>query len=105
MCAWLVWKSGSAGETCDSRTCIYQPQQSVLKPQSGQRQTACIRYISAPQRSQSVLSAGAGVESLSGVMARTGWRGVSSDIAGLSHGCLTGLLGRPTLRLSSREGC
>ena len=35
----------------------YQPQQSVLKPHSGQRQTACIRYISAfPQRSQSIAS-------------------------------------------------
>jgi hypothetical protein len=31
----------------------YQPQQSVLKPQSAQRQTACIRYTFAPpQRSQ-----------------------------------------------------
>ncbi len=29
----------------------YQPQQSVLKRQDGQRQTACMRYISAPQRS------------------------------------------------------
>lgn len=35
---------------------IYQPQQSVLKPHAGQRQTACMRYISAPQRSQSVFS-------------------------------------------------
>ena len=34
----------------------YQPQQSVLNPQVGQRQTACIRYISAPQRSQRTLS-------------------------------------------------
>ncbi len=34
----------------------YQPQQSVLNPQVGQRQTACIRYISEPQRSQSTLS-------------------------------------------------
>ena len=35
----------------------YQPQQSVLKPQSGQRHTACIRYISPfPQRSQSTAS-------------------------------------------------
>jgi hypothetical protein len=25
----------------------YQPQQSVLNPQFGQRQTACMRYISA----------------------------------------------------------
>ena len=35
----------------------YQPQQSVLKPQSGQRHTACIRYMSpVPQRSQSIAS-------------------------------------------------
>jgi hypothetical protein len=40
----------------------YQPQQSVLKPHSGQRQTACIRYISAlPQRSQIILSTRAGI--------------------------------------------
>ena len=31
---------------------VHQPQQSVLYPQAGQRQTACIRNISAPQRSQ-----------------------------------------------------
>ena len=35
----------------------YQPQQSVLKPHSGQRHTACIRYMSPfPQRSQSIAS-------------------------------------------------
>jgi hypothetical protein len=35
----------------------YQPQQSVLNPQVGQRQTACIRNISAwPQRSQIIRS-------------------------------------------------
>jgi hypothetical protein len=34
----------------------YQPQQSVLKPHDEQRQTACIRYISAAQRSHSILS-------------------------------------------------
>jgi len=35
----------------------YQPQQSVLKPQFGQRHTACIRNISAcPHRSQTILS-------------------------------------------------
>jgi hypothetical protein len=34
----------------------YQPQQSVLKRQPGQRQTACIRYISAPHRSHSIFS-------------------------------------------------
>ena len=36
----------------------YHPQQSVLKPHAGQRQTACIRYISAPQRSHSILLGG-----------------------------------------------
>jgi len=34
----------------------HQPQQSVLKPQAGQRQTACMRNISAPHRSHSILS-------------------------------------------------
>jgi hypothetical protein len=34
----------------------YQPQQSVLYPQEGQRQTACMRNISVLQRSQSTLS-------------------------------------------------
>jgi hypothetical protein len=34
----------------------YHPQQSVLKPQAGQRHTACIRYISALHRSQSIFS-------------------------------------------------
>ncbi|HEY7501696.1 MAG TPA: hypothetical protein VH740_24465 [Vicinamibacterales bacterium] len=34
----------------------YHPQQSVLKRQAGHRQTACIRNISAPHRSQSTLS-------------------------------------------------
>ena len=67
----LLWKTGSAGSTwvwsvsmgrCSRRVAgddptvagAYHPQQSVLKRQAGQRQTACIRYISAPQRSQSV---------------------------------------------------
>ena len=37
----------------------YHPQQSVLNPHSGQRHTACIRYISAlPQRSQIMRSSG-----------------------------------------------
>jgi hypothetical protein len=35
----------------------YQPQQSVLKPHAGHRQTACIRNISTPHRSQSTFSA------------------------------------------------
>ena len=34
----------------------YHPQQSVLNPHAGQRHTACMRYISAPHRSQMVLS-------------------------------------------------
>ncbi len=32
----------------------YQPQQSVLKRHFGQRQTACIRYMALPQRSQAI---------------------------------------------------
>src|SRR5437773_5657984 len=38
----------------------YHPQQSVLKPQIEQRQTACMRYISPSQRSQSILSTAVG---------------------------------------------
>jgi hypothetical protein len=34
----------------------YQPQQSVLKRHTGQRQTACMRNISAPHRSHRTLS-------------------------------------------------
>jgi len=34
----------------------HQPQQSVLYPHPGQRQTACIRNIAVPHRSQSTLS-------------------------------------------------
>jgi len=49
----------------------HQPQQSVLNPQAGQRQTACIRYISAtPHRSHIILSTDGDV-ALSGV----GWAG------------------------------
>jgi hypothetical protein len=36
----------------------HQPQQSDLNPQEGQRHTACMRYTSAPHRSQSILSLG-----------------------------------------------
>ena len=36
----------------------HQPQQSVLNRQEGQRQTACMRYMSAPQRSHFVASSG-----------------------------------------------
>jgi len=34
----------------------HHPQQSVLKPQAGHRHTACMRYISALHRSQSIFS-------------------------------------------------
>jgi hypothetical protein len=58
----------------------YQPQQSVLKPHDGQRQTACIRNISALQRSQSTLSIeGGGVGRVAD--ARAGGAGLgASDI-------------------------
>jgi hypothetical protein len=42
------------------RRVAYQPQQSVLKRQAGQRHTACMRYISAPQRSHTVRLSSAG---------------------------------------------
>ena len=59
----------------------YHPQQSVLKPQAGQRQTACMRYISAPQRSQGILSSYAAVVVvLSGVMGLTGGVRAGSDM-------------------------
>jgi len=35
----------------------YQPQQSVLNPQLGHRQTACMRNISVPHRSHATASA------------------------------------------------
>jgi hypothetical protein len=34
----------------------HQPQQSVLNRQDGQRHTACMRYMSAPQRSHFIAS-------------------------------------------------
>ena len=53
---------------------------------SGQRHTACMRYISAPQRSQRTLSSARAGAEFEGVMGRTGLRGgVGSDIGGLSH--------------------
>jgi hypothetical protein len=59
----------------------YQPQQSVLKPQAGQRQTACMRYISAPHRSHGILSSWlAVVPVLSDVMGLTGGVGAGSDM-------------------------
>src|SRR5689334_7685786 len=61
----------------------YQPQQSVLNPQDEHRQTACIRYISAPQRSHSILSLSVGGVVLSGVIGRTGGRVGGSDMAAI----------------------
>jgi len=62
-------------------TVHYQPQQSVLNPQDGHRQTACMRNISAPQRSQITLS-----EAASGVLGEDGRGGGvgfdGSDISG-----------------------
>jgi hypothetical protein len=52
---------------------FYHPQQSVLNPHDGQRQTACMRYISASQRSQRVGASDAGAEGsevFSGVIRR-----------------------------------
>jgi hypothetical protein len=78
----MAWDSGR-------RTApAYQPQQSVLKRQFGQRQTACIRYISAPHRSQWVASSAAergGVfrAEKMGVMARVGVGFGVSDTARL----------------------
>ena len=66
---------------------VYHPQQSVLNPHAGQRQTACMRYISALQRSHSMASlAEAAVDAAvwSGVIGRTGGGGcVGSDMAGI----------------------
>lgn len=61
----------------------YQPQQSVLNPHAEQRQTACIRYISAPQRSHNILSLSVGGVVLSGVIGRTGGRVGGSDMAAI----------------------
>jgi hypothetical protein len=65
----------------------YQPQQSVLKPHAGQRQTACIRYISAfPHRSQIIFSSSAPGRSLTIGRGRSGngpSRGLVSDMLGI----------------------
>jgi hypothetical protein len=62
-----------------------------LKPQAGQRQTACMRYISAEHRSQSILASLSGAVTravvdrliVSGEIGRTGWGGAGSDIAAI----------------------
>jgi hypothetical protein len=82
----------------------YQPQQSVLKPQSGQRHTACMRYISAcPQRSQ-IMRSPAGALVFSGETRRVIFRGscgsgrVESGIAAIIADALTAPLAPPTQR-------
>jgi protein-L-isoaspartate(D-aspartate) O-methyltransferase len=63
----------------------YQPQQSVLKPHAGQRQTACMRYISAPQRSHNVFWSASGVADklvLSGMGRAGGLPGASGSDMG-----------------------
>ena len=44
-------KFRTAGVDMRVKTFHHHPQQSVLNRQEGQRQTACMRYMSAPQRS------------------------------------------------------
>ena len=54
-------------------TVRYQPQQSVLNPHAGHRQTACMRNISAPHRSQQIASRfGAPASGVAGDAARAG---------------------------------
>ena len=51
---------------CESKTVHHHPQQSVLNRHAGQRHTACMRYMSAPQRSHFIASsAGTAGEALS----------------------------------------
>jgi hypothetical protein len=61
---------------------VYHPQQSVLYPHAGHRQTACIRNMSAPHRSQ-------GIESL--FEAEVGDRGLTG--AGSAGGRGSGMAG------------
>ena len=74
---------------CESRTVHYQPQQSVLKPQDGQRHTAFMRYISEmPHRSQIILLSleaeqDAPEADVTGVMGRAGGLVGESDMSGI----------------------
>ena len=63
----------------------YQPQQSVLKRHAGQRHTACMRYISAPQRSHKrhSSSADAGVARNADSTGVIGGSGASQPCVGL----------------------
>jgi hypothetical protein len=83
----------------------YQPQQSVLNPQDGQRQTACMRNISAPQRSQRTLSAVLdGLGRSGGGGGGAGW--VGSGIGKIISPALKRLAGLQTegqLRIDSQQ--
>jgi len=71
----------SAGSMFVGRTRMsprHQPQQSVLKPHCVQRQTACMRYISAPQRSQRIGSS-FGAVTFSGEIGRSGGGGADGS--------------------------
>ena len=52
-------KLGRRGIDVRREAVHHHPQQSVLKRQDGQRRTACIRYMSAPQRSHFIASSSA----------------------------------------------
>ena len=58
-----------------TQTCPHHPQQSVLNPHAGHRQTACIRNISAPQRSQYTASTFGRLTVVAGVHGRVGESG------------------------------
>ena len=78
---WL--ESADRRGRCESRASTSRSSR-VLKPQAGQRQTACMRYISAPQRSQSILVSPAGgvlSADLSGVIGRA----TGSGRVGVGH--------------------
>jgi hypothetical protein len=72
----------------------YQPQQSVLKRQDGQRHTACMRYMSAPQRSHFMASSAAG-----GIAPRADTTGVTINLWGelTVGGTFPGVLSTATL--------
>jgi len=73
----------------DVRVEDYHPQQSVLNPQAGQRQTACMRYISAPQRSHSVWASVRGVAAGAVLSAEAGLTGVRGRLCACGASILT----------------
>jgi hypothetical protein len=62
---------------------LHQPQQSVLYPQAGQRQTACIRNISWPHRSQGIPPGSVGP--FCGAHVRIGTARVTFTGSGMRH--------------------